>query len=204
MRILKFILLFICTVFSMSIFGQSKRSPAPPTIKNNYGCEKKHDYLPKDRLKNYPFDHAKNILIVSFDYQEEDTSSYIINGRDTIKSYSNGRIPIKNKTLNNQFIKEKFTLNPSQVDSLTDILFNYDYREKTTIATSSECFDPHHAIVFTNKEGKIIEYIEICFLCSNIYSSSAKINPGNFCEGKYNLLKKLFRKIGVKVNLSNK
>jgi len=190
---------------STTLFGQTKKesqNPPPPTsFDKNHQCGKTHKYSFADRLKNYPFDKANAVLIVSFNYSVVETYIITPNNKDSTAIYSEGRLPIKDDTLSYADLAEKFKLNEKQIDSLTNILFNYDYKGKIEFELTSLCFDPHNAIVFLDNNGKMFEYIEICFLCDRINVSSEKIKTGNFCHGKYELLKTYFRQIGLKIGV---
>lgn len=189
------IILIGLLIFSGAVYGQTKRSskyPPPPSLNDkNAACTKNHQFSPKDRLKNYPFNEADSVLIVSFDYSSADTTIF----------YKSGRLPIKADTLCYAGLSEKFILSVKQINSLTDILYNYDYIGKVEFEKNTNCYDPHNAIVFLDKQGKMFEYIEICFLCERHEKSSPKIKTGNFCDGKYDLLKKYFKQVGLTIGI---
>ena len=115
------IILIGLLIFSGAVYGQTKRSskyPPPPSLNDkNAECTKNHQFSPKDRLKNYPFNEADSVLIVSFDYSSADTTIF----------YKSGRLPIKADTLCYAGLSEKVILSVKQINSLTDILYNYDY-----------------------------------------------------------------------------
>lgn len=172
-------ILFIFFFWATILYAQ-KKAPAPPS---GADCiQKRFQFSESERLKHYPFNVAKNIIIVSFD-QVNDSIGL--------------RLPLKMGVLDTVHLKEKFKLNRSQLDQLTDILFNYDLKKPRTIATATECFEPHHAIVFTDGQGKVMEFVEICFFCNNLEKSSGKVVVGTFCDEKYKLLKALFKQIGI-------
>jgi hypothetical protein len=46
--------------------------------------------------------------------------------------------------------------------------------------------------------GKVTQYIELCFECQRSYLSSRKIKNAIYCEQKYELLKNYFLSQGIK------
>jgi hypothetical protein len=64
---------------------------------------------------------------------------------------------------------------------------------------TNSCFNPRNAILFYDKNGDLIEYIDICFECLKHTNSYEKLdNQSYWCEQKYWRLQKLFEKVGVK------
>jgi len=172
---------------SIVIYGQKSRNKKTPPLPNlsETGCIKKYDYPLSQRVKNYPFHIADKIMVVSFNIQ-----------RDSLNLLQEGKLPQEDDRLKIQEIPEIIPLNKNQIDSLTDILYNYDYESNVGTITHN-CFNPRHAIVFLDNSDKVIGYIEICFECSGNQTSDEKIKTGNFCGGKYDLLQDFFKHIGI-------
>jgi hypothetical protein len=45
--------------------------------------------------------------------------------------------------------------------------------------------------------GKTFAYIELCFECMGHRVSSTRVNTGDFCEQKYELLENFFKDSGI-------
>lgn len=176
--------------------------PPPPSNDTNYACDKKHNLSASERLKNYPFNKAKSVMLVSFD---NNFLEYIISpgSKDTTTSYNyGGKLPVENDTLCFSKLKEKIILSKAQIDSLTDILFNYDFKGEVNYGINHDCYEPHNAIVFLNAKDKMFEFIEICFLCDGNRTSSKRVSTGKFCGGKYELLRDYFSNVGLRIGVT--
>jgi hypothetical protein len=58
------------------------------------------------------------------------------------------------------------------------------------------CYEPRNGIVFENKAGKVIGYIEICFDCLR-HEIEPPMRLGSFCSEKYNALRGIFIAAGI-------
>jgi hypothetical protein len=156
---------------------------------SNDSCGRSSNKSFSARLKNYPFNLAARVLLVS----------YV--GLEPVKpgdsAYVNKGLPRENDSVCYSKLKEIKTLTLPQVDQLTDILFNYGFIGHYHSVTTAMCFMPHNAILFVDKGGKTFAYIDICFLCNRIEKSSTRISLGDMCEGKFDLIRAFFRKTGV-------
>lgn len=178
------------TLFNLVGFAQ-KASEMP--VEEDYECAKKHQYSFAERMKQYPFNVSEKVIIVSFDsLRPVETLKGMIPDEREI------RIPIKDNKPEFELIRETFTLTNGQLEALTDILYNYDYKNDQGVRSRSQCFSPHHALVFFDGKNKMIAYVEVCFKCHNVEASNKDIKLGNFCSDKVNMLKDLFKKVGVK------
>ncbi len=195
----KNLILNLFILYAVSTDGQNVNGDnlSRQSLKNNDEgiCLRTHNYKLIERLTNYPFDKAKAILFVSFNYSKP--GNYLIEKNDTIEIYIEGTLPIKNKNLSYQDLLENIRLSDENIDSLTRILYNYDYSVNNLSELNRNCYDPHNAIVFLDEKGKMFEYIELCFLCDNHKLSSPNLKTGNFCQGKYEMLKNYFRELGL-------
>jgi hypothetical protein len=90
----------------------------------------------------------------------------------------------------------------SHVDILTDILYNYGYGGPVYIGSEPLCYNPKNAILFLDRNGKVFEYVEICFECQKTKESSEKILLGQMCDEKMNMLKQFFKKIGIEFGIT--
>ncbi|HJW15781.1 MAG TPA: hypothetical protein VJ499_01595, partial [Flavisolibacter sp.] len=137
-----------------------------------------------ERLKIYPFSKASKVQLVSF----KKPGSIVMGGH----------IPLKKGIVNNTKLNEIITLNKIQVDSLKSLLYNVGYRGVFFTEVDIKCYNPRNAIVFVDESGKGFEYIELCFECMKNMLSSKKVNAGDFCEQKYELLENYFKEAGIR------
>ncbi|TCD18331.1 hypothetical protein EZ456_21765 [Pedobacter psychrodurus] len=151
----------------------------------NSKCVHRDKYSPTQRKLLYPFNQTALISLISF--------------QDTISEFSS-HLPVKKGILDSGMVKEEIKLSKTDIDKLTDLLFNYGYRSKKygVIIDRMACYDPHNAILFFNNERKVIAYIEICFDCLGMKFSSKKINTGENCTEKFSMLKDFFTSKGIK------
>ena len=84
----------------------------------------------------------------------------------------------------------------------TDIFYNYGFRGTTYTISEASCYNPRNAILFLDSRGKAIEFIEICFECSRILESSEKVNVGDLCDQKMDMLKELFKNVGIEYGIT--
>ncbi|MFD0749836.1 hypothetical protein ACFQZS_06760 [Mucilaginibacter calamicampi] len=124
----------------------------------------------------------------------------------TLISFRSDYSPIKPVAVNNfsidtKLVKESRQLTSSEIDSLTDILFNVGYSPVKLpfklIDPGFTCYEPRNAILFADAKGRITHYIEYCFECQKYYLSSSKIMNTEYCEQKYDMLRKFFLKSGI-------
>jgi hypothetical protein len=93
---------------------------------------------------------------------------------------------------------EMITLDKAQIDSLTHILFNVGYRGKILTGRGVGCYNPRNAILFMDASGSAFAFFEICFECE-AFRMSPRINPGEFCDEKYSMLKHFFIRNGIEI-----
>jgi hypothetical protein len=184
--------LFFTLFIQSSSYGQLTPIPVKsrPWIKKeiekdqrNHGCVYTNKYSKTERLQFFPFNKAVQIKLVSFDKPDS-----VIMG---------GEIPMKNGNVDYTKLKEIKTLNKSEIDTLTDILFNESYRGPFSSFRESLCYNPRNAILFVDSKGKTFAFIEICFECLGHRLSSTKIKAGDFCSEKYEYLRNFFAANGI-------
>jgi len=159
----------------------------------NHECKYLNKYSIEQRNAFYPFNIAKKVKLISFN-EKRDKNELTV---------TNGRLPMKGKRLIYTDIMELKTLNKSQIDSLTDILYNNIYTGYFFTIVSPECYKPKNAILFLGDKGGLIGFIEICFECYGYRASSKKIVVGDFCSQKYDLLKLFFQHAGIEFGVTN-
>jgi len=64
------------------------------------------------------------------------------------------------------------------------------------------CYNPRNAILFKDKNGKVFEFIEICFECKRVRESSEKISLGQMCDQKLDMIKDIFKKAGIEYGIT--
>ncbi len=127
----------------------------------NHLCTNTGKYSVDERRALYPYNTAVKIFLVSFDTLEGD--------------YFTHSLPITNNEIDFSKISETEELSRSEIDSLTDMLLNLGYSGRIFTNSSTGCYDPQNAVLFADTNGKIFEYIEICFHCFRNRISSDKV-----------------------------
>lgn len=211
-----FLPLFIaCCCLSGLASGQKikKRAippPPPPVISvagdrtGNYDCAPRHHYTLVKRLKRYPFNKAAKVSIASFR-----TPGSTLFPADSLNKqdydYDYGAVPDGKDSSNKCVFEELVVLDTLQLDSLTSLLYNYDYRKSPAVAgprTMNGCYAPHNAILFYNEKQEIFAFIELCFTCMGIRESDDAVDLGVFCGGKYELFKSFFKKNNIHIGIT--
>ncbi len=150
----------------------------------NKNCVHKNKLTLDKRLSKFPFNKADKIKIVSFAKPNNFNFTYLL--------------PMKNKLVDYTKLKKIITLDNLQIDSLTDIIFNYGYKGIFHSFKENGClYKPKNAILFLDKNEKTFAFIELCFECGEYRVSDKKISMGELCTQKYELLKKFFKTSGV-------
>ena len=182
-------ILFIALFFSNSSYGQYRKLDTRPPSPGGYpksvlkieAENHKCVNLPKKSfstiLKKYPFSKTAQIQLVSF------------------KGF---KLPFENDTVCFSKLNEVKTLTLRQIDSLTSIMYNIGFGGTILIVQEMACYEPRNAILFIDSSGKAFEFIEICFECEQTVNSSEKIDFGEVCNEKFNLIKQQFLNAGIK------
>lgn len=220
MHIIKLTLIFCLLCFTCC--AQKKKydiikPPVEPPSRADYdvlekrmACIYRNKYSPAQRLRFFPFNQYKKVMLISFEPPElmaeiiySDTTKASIN--TPIKEEVYHTLLQKKQKLDLTRLKEKKILSALEVNKLTDVLYNFGYTStksyKGLLIAESEgyrCYEPRNAIVFLDENGLVAEYIEICFECYNRKESSEKMKTGQFCNEKYDLIKKYFRATGIR------
>jgi len=219
MHATKLTLLFSLICFAG--FAQKKKYEViePPSkeigdvLEKRMVCVYRNLYTPEARLRFFPFNEYKKIILISFELPEASPDIIIYDThKPLIKAPYKKEVDLallsKTQKLDQTRIKEKKILSAFEIDKLTDILYNFDYKSTKSykglrIADEGySCYNPRNAIVFLDEKGLIAEYIEICFECHRREESSEKIKTGEFCTEKYDLIRKYFYTAGIKYGTS--
>ncbi len=179
-------------------YGQLRPLPGPvrpltdeeeAASKRNFHCIRQDKYSPEERLTFLPFSKAKHIKLISFKQPPG-----VVMG---------GQVPTRRGYVDYSNVEQVETLSAAQVDSLTDILYNTGYRGVFHLYSKARCYEPRNAIVFEDDKGRGFAYIELCFACDQYRVSSKKVNAGDFCAEKFDLLKAFFAQAGVKYGVES-
>ncbi|AMR31887.1 hypothetical protein A0256_10865 [Mucilaginibacter sp. PAMC 26640] len=199
------------------LFGQERRhSPVRQFIKADEQLAEKYNqclhqdiYNFNQRKAFFPFNKAAKIELISFEYplvikelMKGDNGQLIHKYQpdDTFHIFT----PISpgNYLLNRRKIKETKVLTEAEIDKLTDILYNIGFTPVKNLPFTRggdiSCYEPRNAILFFGSDGRLSQYIELCFTCHKYYLSSAKIKYTQNCEQKFDLIKQFFLANGVK------
>ncbi|MDI9363648.1 MAG: hypothetical protein QM541_01760 [Flavobacterium sp.] len=158
-------------------------------------------YALAERANFYPFNITFKVAIASFNKQIKkiDSSDWRF-GKPAFKNYE-GDEKYGLQFLNDTICLSKLTqikiLSTNQVDSLTDILYNTCYRLTIAKLNQAMCYLPHNAILFFDKNKKLIDYIEICLDCQQFKFSNNKIERFMQCDFTVSELKKYFKQMGL-------
>lgn len=180
--------------------------PAPPKLSGrkykeylkNYDCVYNGKLSVDERLKIYPFSKAMRVLLVSFPAVKlwHGTEGYTFGGG----------IPKKDDQVDTAAFKEKIELNKLQINVLSDILYNYNYRkDKDLLISHLSCLLPtENAVIFLDEQKKCFAYLELCFCdCMDYEIVPNSMRMGDFCRGKMELLKNYFAEQGISYGLNN-
>lgn len=202
------LLFFILAVFAGMSCTHKMPPPPPPVIENfvdNSPCTFYNDYSAKERLSRKPFGQSAKIELVSFD------SEYEVRLDSIVYKESRYEIPKRDSKIDRSQLREIITLSASQIDGLTNVLFNYDFgrakNDNIEILIGSVpdvgCYKPRHAILFFRKKADVepFAYFEICLECQGVRTFPKQYELGTFCSGKYDLLREYFRQTGIKYGL---
>lgn len=154
----------------------------------NNQCLKSDLFSVDERNKNYPFNKAKRIELISFN---DPNSDFAI------------PLPVKKGKLDQSKICEQKILEVNQINELTNILFNIGRTPVPHLAykmvnIGASCYEPRNGIVFFDSNDRVFEYIEICFNCRRSRTSSKRVKVGEECEQKHDILRDFFLKRGLK------
>jgi len=177
--------LLIVPVLFLSLFANAQKKGGKTPRIYSHGRTSNKSFT--SRLKIYPFNRAAQIKIVSFPNTNDE------------------HIPLEKDTVNYSRLSEIATLTFSQIDTLTDILYNFEYPSSgSNQRIASMCYNPRNGILFIDNNGKTFEYIEVCFECNRTESSSPKIELYRMWELTFDKLKSFFLKVGIRYGTSGK
>jgi hypothetical protein len=194
--------------------GQGKVFKAPRVItekdiqlSHRYSmCLDKNTYTSTQRLGFFPFNKAVKIKLISYNNATQN-SPIIIDGESPKAIPAEDTMAVFTPMAPNKYhvnyhrVIEPYDLTPDGIDSLTDILLNVGFLSKKAYNypdVTCNCYMPQDAILFIDRKGNTVQYIEFCFDCEHYNYSSSKIKLGEFCTQKFGILKAFFRNHGLK------
>jgi hypothetical protein len=185
---MKNIFLKISVIIVLLAFGCRERTPQE-IEDDNTACMQCADLPLSKRMKLYPFRAAAKIQMISWGERVDTTY-----GGSGSYQYSFAQ---KNDTVCYSKCKEIVTLNKNQIDQLSFLIYNIGMKDTTAGFKVEDCYKPRNAIIYINEKGKILEYFEVCFECQQVQFTKGG-SLGLRCAQKLDLLKELFRKVGIK------
>ena len=188
-----------CLTYGQMPSGREATQKEQELMDKSHDCARVKSIPLSQRLKFYPFKNANQIQLVSF------KSSF-----DTIVGeYYKDSLPRMNDTVCYSKLFELKILISSQIDTLTDLIYNYGFKFKYKpkgkvyfIGSILECYNPRNAILFVDKDNKVFEFIEICFECERTRTSSDNLSLGVDCNQKLQLIKSFFEDTGIEYGIT--
>ncbi|MFT3935842.1 MAG: hypothetical protein QM726_19595 [Chitinophagaceae bacterium] len=174
-------ILFLILMMGQGTFltaQKTVRKISVPKLKGDLNCFYKRKYSPIQRTYFYPFNIKGSIELVSFRYHKRNC-------------------PVEPGALLTDSLIERKVLSLTEIDSLTDILYNNFYKQRPNYLSLTQCFSPRNAILFYDKAGRLKENILLCFHCSRHEESSDKVNFGSDCIQKLEKIRQFFISVGV-------
>lgn len=173
----------------------------------NTKCTYSNRFSLENRQSRMPFRKSKKVVLVSYDggVKVEPLPNEVGNKKEGLIQ---NPFPSKYTSYNGVAFYESFLLDEKQVDGLTNILFNYAYwRDENEVIqfVGPTCYSPRHMILFygESNDKEPFAWIEICLQCKKHRAYPGKFDLGNFCEGKYDLLREFFRQTGITYGLGD-
>lgn len=151
---------------------------------DNMTCMHRNKLTEAKRASFYPFNKAKKVLLIAF------------NDKDWKLDYY-AKSP---KIIDISKVISSKQLNKVDLNTLTDLFYNYGYKKMELVKTISQefdCSELKNAIVFLDEKGNPFEYIAFAFDCDKIEFSSQKISYGDECTTKRELLEQFFISNGM-------
>ncbi|MBT2561928.1 hypothetical protein J7E50_14900 [Pedobacter sp. ISL-68] len=191
---MKHILLTLACIFFYSYcIAQEKKYTDSAVTEYIKACQCKFGYKYGWKLKSVKkheaYSWVKKIIFISF--KNDDSTKEV--------SY------LKNENIDNDVVTEQRLLTEEETDSLFNIIYGYNYTTYPSKILVFECKRPENAILYLDKDDRIVFSINICFSgtgykiwTSKNYKGTHTTTFGETCFGKYELLAKLFRSAGTR------
>lgn len=182
-------------------------------------CDCYNKISPIKRRTQYPFNQADKIVLISYqNYETEEVCCDTSMNMDTIetpwgeklrgftrqiKLYNSIDYPVIDTIsafYRTYWIYEIQELNPNQVDSLSNLMFNYRLNKNLRYYSESgcgRCYQPRNAILFLDNQGKPIHVFEICFGCEKVKNYTRSPNKDITSCVNYNSYKAFFKQCNI-------
>jgi hypothetical protein len=215
MRILSNVYFILLTLICVCLIGLSacKTGGKMQSInatgeKGRQSCVFDEQYSAEQRRAFYPFYQAVRVELVAFKPSARNGIHYATSnsdafGKPSVVKNETGLTMNADGTVEVRSVDERVTLGGKEVDELSNLLYNYRYRDANYQRNRANCYAPRNAIVFYNESGKPFAFLELCFECQDFEAFPSKIRTGEFCDGKWDALKALFRSAGVQYGVSS-
>jgi hypothetical protein len=177
--------------------------------KSNVECGFFGNKTVEERNSIFPFSEAEKVLLISY-------PSTNIRKLSKIDSVSLSQFyNIEKEFIFHDSLKSKVfyatkvaQLKVYAINELSNLMFNYDYRlineDEPKNISYILCYIPRNAILFLDKNEKVISVIEICFECYKYYlfpkSEEFKDVLGLECDESINYFKNLFEEYRFEVS----
>lgn len=195
-----YILIFICLISSAGFSQEAK-------------CGYYGKKTVAERNKMFPFNKTKRVVLIAYpnhnlslpEYELADTltvdEAKTIDP-DVIKKYVVQ--PEGSKRARVYFVTEEKELGTAAKNELSNILCNYTMDRKVDefSGVGNMCYFPRNSALFLDENDAVICCFEICFECDNtaLWPDADELNiyaRATACDGRFEELKKLFRKNGI-------
>jgi hypothetical protein len=143
-----------------------------------------------ERVKVYPFNRAVSIQFVAY------------RGTSVDDGYNSDGMPIQDSVICFEDLLEVKTLTLKQVEYFSDLVVNQRASHMDSIVAIADCYDPRNGILFFDADGKVFEYVDICFECSHVYGKNYRDPFGAFCSNKFSLIRDLFEEVGIEYGIT--
>jgi hypothetical protein len=165
------------------IYSQPLPSVKPERIEHT-------KYKIRERLSFYPFNKASKVAIVSFSANiDSSIGSKILHWG----------LPVINDTVSIDRLDQMKVLASSEIEKLTDILYNNCSRWTIIEKTGMGCYLPRNEILFLDGFNRTFAYVEICFECHGLKRSES-IDQIDECDMMYQDLQTYFKSLGIKTS----
>lgn len=181
--------------------------------KSNVDCGFFGTKTVEQRNSIFPFSEAEKVLLISYPNAE----AYHLKRKDSVGLSEYG-YKIEKEFIFHESLKVKLydatkvvELKSKTINELSNLMFNYDYKIKAndTLLTISvvDCYTPRNAIIFLDKNEKVISVLEICFECIQYYlfptSKEFKDVLGLECDKRLGYFRKIFDDYGFEDSKNN-
>ncbi|MBL7813688.1 MAG: hypothetical protein JNL70_01695 [Saprospiraceae bacterium] len=226
-----FFLTTLCFIVSCIPKDSSKWSyTRERRYENSIKCTLGTKYTAEQRRETFPFNKAKKVLFISYQNREfgietvkwdtfigSDGTPIILSNIDQevceLKKnnkkwgYLDTDTSQKFKIYPNYCAIESVEFNANQVDTLSNILLNYQLNKTPLNHFSVACYTPRNAILFLNEKNQVVALIEICFECFQMKFSYGEDYPlicDCHCGVRLEAVRELFANYGIKYGITNR